>query len=148
MRDGQQQGRLMDWVTVVSSIFALAGAAMLVVAARQFIRTRTFLRNSAIAPGIIIAFIENRERDEFSYFPKVNFKTPLGRDITFQSAMGSRSDVKSIGDSVAVRYRPDQPHVAEIDAFMPVWGLTALFSVLGAVFLFVGVGILTGVLAV
>jgi len=61
--------------------------------------------------------------------------------------MGSSSQGKSIGDSVAVRYKPDQPHVAEIDAFMPLWGLTLLFSVLGVVFLFVGVGILTGVLA-
>jgi hypothetical protein len=138
----------MDWVTTVSSIFALVGAAMLVAAVRQFTRTRAFLRNSAVASGIVIALTENRERDEISYFPKVKFQTPSGRDITFQSAMGSSSEAKSIGDSVAVRYRPDQPHVAEIDAFMPLWGLTLLFSALGVVFLFVGVGILTGVLAV
>lgn len=138
----------MDWVTVVSSIFALVGAAMLVAAVKQFTRKRAFLRNSAIASGIVIALTENRERDEISYFPKVKFQTPSGLDITFQSAMGSSSEAKRIGDSVAVRYRPDQPHVAEIDAFMPLWGLTLLLSALGVVFLFVGVGILTGVLAV
>jgi uncharacterized protein DUF3592 len=138
----------MDWVSVVSIIFALVGAAMLGAAARQFTRTRAFLRNSAIASGIVIALTENRERDEISYSPKVKFQTPAGRDITFQSAMGSSAEVRSIGDSVAVRYQPDQPDVAEIDAFMPLWGLTLVFSTLGVVFLFVGVGILTGVLPV
>jgi uncharacterized protein DUF3592 len=138
----------MDWVTIVSSIFALVGAAMLVAAVKEFTRKRAFLRNSVIASGIVIALTENRERDEISYFPTVKFQTSSGSDITFESAMGSSSQGKSIGDSVAVRYRPDQPHVSEIDAFMPLWGLTLLFSVLGVVFLFVGVGILTGVLAI
>jgi hypothetical protein len=62
--------------------------------------------------------------------------------------MGSSTAAKRIGDSVTVRYRLDQPHVAEIDAFMPLWGPTLLFGALGGVFLFVGAGILTGVLAV
>ncbi|MBC8032233.1 MAG: DUF3592 domain-containing protein [Pyrinomonadaceae bacterium] len=138
----------MDWVTVVSSIFTLAGAALLVAAGRQFIRTRAFLRNSASAVGIVIALTEDRGGDEISYFPRVTFKTPSGNDITFQSGMGSSSQARSIGDSVAVRYQPDQPQAAEIDAFMTLWGLTLLFGGLGVVFLFVGVGILTGVLAV
>ena len=60
----------MDWVTVVSSIFTLAGAAMLGTAVRQFSRARRFLLQSAIASGIVIALIENGERDEISYFPR------------------------------------------------------------------------------
>ena len=138
----------MDWVTAVSSIFVLVGAAMLIAAGREFARRRAFLRNSGTVSGTIIALTENRERDEISYFPKVEFHTPSGRGITFQSAMGSSTAAKRIGDSVTVRYRLDQPQVAEIDAFMPLWGLTLLFGGLGSVFVFVGAGILTGVLAV
>lgn len=138
----------MDWVTVVSSIFVLVGAAMLMAASREFTRKRAFLRNSATAAGTIVALTEDRNRDEISYFPKVEFHTPSGRSITFQSGMGSSTAARTIGDSVRVRYRLDQPHVAEIDAFMPLWGLTLLFGVLGSGFLFVGAGILTGVLAV
>ena len=138
----------MDWVTVVSGIFVLVGAAMLIAAGREFTRRRAFLRSSATVPGTIIALTETRERDEISYFPKVEFHTPSGRGITFQSAMGSSTAAKRIGDSVTVRYRLDQPHVAEIDAFMPLWGPTLLFGGLGSVFVFVGAGILTGVLAV
>ena len=138
----------MDWVTVVSSIFVLVGAALLIAAGREFSRRRAFLRSSATASGTIIALTEDRNRDEISYFPKVAFHTPSGRAITFQSGMGSSTAAKRIGDSVTVRYRLDQPHVAEIDAFMPLWGQTLLFGALGSVFLFVGAGILTGVLAV
>jgi hypothetical protein len=121
---------------------------MLMAASREFTRKRAFLRNSATAAGTIVALTEDRNRDEISYFPKVEFHTPSGRSITFQSGMGSSTAARTIGDSVRVRYRLDQPHVAEIDAFMPLWGLTLLFGVLGSGFLFVGAGILTGVLAV
>lgn len=138
----------MDWVTVVSSIFVLVGAAMLIAAGREFTRKRALFRNSATASGTIIALTENREREEISYFPQVEFHTPSGRSIRFQSEMGSSTAAARIGDSVKVRYRPDQPQVAEVDAFMPLWGLTILFGSLGSVFLIVGTSILTGLLAV
>jgi hypothetical protein len=138
----------MDWLTIVSGLFVLVGAAMLIAAGRQFIRRRAFLASSAIALGTVIDLTESREEDEISYAPKVKFRMPSGRDITFQSGMGSGSAAWRIGDSVAVRYRSDQPHVAQIDAFMPLWGLTPLFGALGIVFLLIGVGVLSGVLAV
>lgn len=137
----------MNWVTVVSSIFVLVGAVMLTAAAREFSRRRVFLRNSSTAAGTIVALTENRDGDEVSYFPKVAFRPPSGHTVTFQSGMGSSTEARGIGDSVTVRFRPDQPHIAEIDAFMPMWGQCILFGALGGVFLLVGTGILTGVLA-
>lgn len=74
----------MNWATILSSIFALVGGAMLVSAGRQFIRRRAFVRHSAIASGTIVALTENREGDEISYFPKVKFQTSSGREVTFQ----------------------------------------------------------------
>jgi hypothetical protein len=136
----------MGWITAVSSIFVLVGVAMLIAAAREFGRRRACFRNSATASGTIIALAENRE-DEISYFPEVQFHTSSGQAITFRSGMGSSTEAKGIGDSVTVRYSLDPPHVAEIDAFMPLWGLTLVFGVLGGVFLLVGAGILTGMLA-
>jgi hypothetical protein len=138
----------MDWVTVLSTIFVLVGGAMLVAAGGQFVRRRAFVRHSAVASGTIVALTENRETDEISYFPKVKFQTPSGRDVTFESEMGSSSPAGRIGDIVAVRYRHGQPHVAEIDSFMSLWGLLLLFGGLGVVFLFVGLGILAGWLPV
>ena len=120
----------------------------LIAAGRQFTRRRAFIRLSASASGTIVGLTENRERDEISYFPKVKFQTASGREITFQSQMGSSSEAGRIGQSVAVRYRTDQPDVAEIDSFMSLWGLALLFGVLGVVFLFVGFGILFGLLPI
>jgi hypothetical protein len=140
----------MDWVTVLSLVFALIGGAMLVAGAAQFGRRRTFLLHSTTAAGIIVARIENlesRDGDARTYFPKVTFRTSAGREVTFQSEMAS-SGAGQIGETVRVRYRVDQPHVAEIDSFMALWGSTMLFGALGAVFLFVGLGILTGLLPV
>ena len=117
-------------------------------AGRQFARRRAFMRNSATASGTIVALTENRERDEISYFPRVKFKTPSGREVTFESETGSTADAGRIGDTVTVRYRPDQPYVAEIDSFMSLWGLTLLFGSLGVGFLFVGLGLLVGLLPV
>jgi len=136
-----------DWVTVLSMIFALIGGAMLLVAARHFARRRALFRHSAVTPGTIVGLAENRERDEISYFPKVKFRTPSGREVTFQSEMGS-SEPGRIGDIVAVRYRPEDPDAAEVDSFMSLWGVAVLSGGLGAVFLFVGLGILTGWLPV
>jgi len=62
--------------------------------------------------------------------------------------MGSTAEPGRIGDTVTVRYRPDQPDLAEIEGFLSLWGLTLVFGVLGAVFLFVGLGILVGFLPV
>jgi len=136
--------------TVLSSIFALVGGAMLVAAGWQFTQRRAFVRHSAIASGTIVALIEERSSDmtsdsmneEISYFPKVKFQTPSGREVIFQSAMGSGRKAGRIGRTVAVRYRPDQPDVAEIDSFMSLWGVTLVLGVVGVGFLFAGLGMI------
>jgi len=138
----------MNWVSILASIVALAGGAMLVAAGRVFTRRRDFVRNSAVASGIVVALVENREGEETSYCPKVKFQTHSGREVIFESAMGRSSEVQKIGAAVAVRYSLDQPHQAEIDSFMALWGVALLFGTLGAVFLFVGLGILVGVLPI
>ena len=136
--------------TVLSSIFALAGGAMLVAAGWQFTQRRAFVRHSAIASGTIVDLIEERSsdmtsdsmHDEISYFPKVKFQTPSGREVTFQSQTGSGRKAGRIGRTVAVRYRPDQPDVAEIDSFMSLWGVTLVLGVVGAGFLSAGLGMI------
>ena len=63
-------------------------------------------------------------------------------------ARGTITGLAKNRDTVAVRYRSDQPDVAKIDSFMSLWGLPVLLGGLGAVFLFVGLGILCGLLPV
>jgi hypothetical protein len=136
----------MDWVTVFSGSFALIGFAMLVAAARIFARRRRFVQNSAIALGTIVALTERKEGVDSTYFPKVKFQTPPGREVVFQSEMGSDPAIGQIGDTIAVRYQLDQPHKAEINSFLSLWGVTLVFAVLGSAFFFVGLAIIFGVI--
>ena len=107
----------MDWIAILAGIFTLIGVAMLIAAVRQFGRRRDFIRYSATVFGTIIALTENREGGEITHFPKIRFQAASGREITFESAMGSSLATHRVGDVVTVRYRVDQPYQAEIDSY-------------------------------
>ena len=134
----------MDFVTVVSTVFAAIGLVMLGLAARQLFQRRAFLRNSVTATGEIVELIEVMEGIEVNYFPKVMFRTAAGEQVTFQSKVGGHNSRRRVDQRVTVRYRPDQPHDAEIDSFFSLWGLTLSFGLWGGIFTFVGLGILAG----
>lgn len=121
---------------------------MSVLASRHFVRRRAFLRGSTTANGVVVSFREDRSRDEISYFPRIRFRTPAGREVTFESGAGSSRSSLQIGDSIAVCYRRDQPEMAEVGSFAALWGPTLLFATLGLAFLFVGVGILSGLFVI
>lgn len=138
----------MSFVTVLSSVFALLGGGLLVMAGRECARRRLFVRQSTRVHGVIVALREHREGVEITYAPRVRFQAPSGGEITFESGMSSNPPVGRVGAAVAVRFRSDQPQVAEIDTFLSLWGTTLLFGALGVAFTFVGLGILTGLIPV
>jgi len=138
----------MGFVTVLSSVFIVIGIGLLFLAARRLAKKLAFLQDSLTAPGEIIRFIEVPDGIEKSYFPEVMFHTSEGREITFQSEMGSNVPSYEIGDKVRVRYSRNQPADAEIDSFFALWGLVLILGLLGGVFSFVGLGILIGWLPV
>jgi hypothetical protein len=134
--------------TLLSTVFVVTGAGMSVLARRHFVRRRAFVRDSTTATGVIVGFREDRNRDEISYFPKIRFRTPAGREVTFESGAGSSHTSLQVGDTVEIRYRRDQPEIAEVASFAALWGPTLLFGMLGVIFLIVGIGILSGWLPV
>lgn len=138
----------MGFVTILSSIFTLIGIVLLFLAARQSAKKRAFLQDSRTAFGEIVRFTEVPDGIEKSYFPEVRFQTSEGREITFQSEMGSNAPSHEIGDKVRVRYSRNQPANAEIDSFFALWGLVLILGLLGGIFSFVGLGILIGWLPV
>jgi hypothetical protein len=138
----------MTWVTAVGGALALAGLGSLGAGVRQFAAKREFLRASSVASGTVVAVTENRERDDISYFPTIAFRAASGLDVRFESGMGQSTHALKIGDPVPVRYRSDDPSIAEIDAFLPLWGPTLLLCGLGVVFLSIGIGLLAGAVPV
>jgi hypothetical protein len=134
----------MNFITVLSVLFILIGIVLLSLAARQSAKKRVFLQGSLTSSGEIVRFTEVPDGVEKSYFPKVKFSTAEGREIIFQSEMGSNTPVYKIGDTIRVRYSRNQPFNAEIDSFLALWGAALIFGLLGGVFSFVGLGILIG----
>jgi hypothetical protein len=94
--------------------------------------------------GRVVGFDERRDREDPGYFPIVRFTIDSGREVKFVSEAGSSQPSVQVGDVVPVRYRPDVPERAEVDSFMGLWGLVAMFAILSGAFLLVGAGVLLG----
>ena len=139
-------GEHTNLITLFGGVFFLIGAGLSVMAWRHFARTRAFVRNSGVAPGVVVALREERDGSETQRFryPKVRFQTVSGHDVTFESGMARSGDAWRIGETVSVRYQYDRPETAEFDSVLALWGPTLLFGLLAVVFLIVGVGLGVG----
>jgi hypothetical protein len=94
-------------------------------------RNREFLAVSSTAPGEVIGLVSRESCDEddegraynchLVYAPRVRFTAADGREIVFESSTASSPASYAEGDRVEVRYRPDRPADARIDAVMDVW---------------------------
>lgn len=67
--------------------------------------------------------------------PVLRFTASDGREHTVHSARGYSRSPFSEGDTVNIRYDHTNPDTAVVDTFFEVWGLGALLSAFGAVFL-------------
>jgi hypothetical protein len=137
-----------NFINILSGLFVGIGATMVVLAGWMLVKKLAFVRNSVTASGDVVALVNVWDGIEVSHFPKVLFKTPAGREVTFQSEMGSNPPARRVGEKVRVRYRPEQPQSAEIDTFFSLWGAALLFGLLGGVFTLVGLGIMFGFLLI
>jgi hypothetical protein len=133
-----------DVVTILGLLFLVVGGALSALAAKRFADRRAFLRRSEVATGEVIALVESRESEDHTVRPRVRFQTAHGSRVTFESEAASNPASYDVGAAVRVRYRRDQPQEAEIESFGSLWGSVAVVAVLGAVFLLVGLGVLSG----
>ena len=124
----------------------VSGAGLFLVAARHFIRRLAFIRNSAVAGGVVVALREERDGMDTQRvrFPRVRFQTTSGRDVTFEAGMARGGAAWQIGEAVSVRYRVDRPEMAEFDSVVALWGPTVVFALLAVVFVTVGVSLWFG----
>lgn len=153
-QQGREGGRraedITDLVTIVGGSFLLIGAGLSIVASRHFVRLLAFIRSSTVVAGVVVAVREERDGMETQRFryPRVRFRTASGRETTFESGMARSGAAWSIGKVVSVRYRLDQPEVAELDSLASLWGPAFLFGLLTVVFAGVGVGVWFGFIPV
>jgi hypothetical protein len=120
-------------------ILAAYGVVFALIMLPSALRTRGLLKTGVKAEGTIVGAEERtsiRRNDVVtSYYPRVRFTTPEGRQVVFTSSFGSPGEPE-LGDRLRVRYRPDDPGQAEVD-HAATWMLRAAFGVVGGLGLLV-----------
>ena len=98
------------------------------------------MQKSAVVDGVVVALRDDRDGMDTVRvrFPRVRFRTPSGRDISFEAGMARSGAAWEVGETVRVRYRVDHPETADLDGFVALWGPTVVFALLALVFLGVG----------
>lgn len=124
--------RLVVW------LFCGIGASQLGAAAFLYQGRHDFVRHTEQAEGTVIDLLPSRsERGRevsIRFSPVVEFRTATGQTIEFLSSINASPPSYREGEKVAVLYRPDSPHQAEIDDFFFLWGAVAILGGLGAAF--------------
>jgi hypothetical protein len=67
------------------------------------------------------------------YCPVVEFNAPPGQTIRFTSDFGSRPAGHRVGQSVNVRYDPNDPQKAEIESGMTTWLVPLILVFMGLI---------------
>jgi hypothetical protein len=138
-------------VPSLAVVFLLVGASMAGLALSHGRRRKAFLAGSTRTTGTVVGARERPDPDSIlgrTSFPTIRFRTIDGHEVEFESTVGSDAHVRPVGQEIAVRYRRDAPHAAEIDSLPALWGPTLVFALLGSAFLGLGLGLLTGVVPV
>ena len=132
----------------LGGMFLASGVGLGTVAVRQFGRRRAFVRDSAVATGVVVALREERDGTDVQPLvsPKVRFQAASGREITFESRLARGRDAWSVGRPVPVRYLTAQPETAELEGPLALWGATVVFAALAITFLAAGLGLCLGLI--
>lgn len=132
----------MKALSIIKTVFTLAGIAMLVGAYFLFQNTQYFLKDALTAEGTVIELVRVRSSDSTTYKPVVTFKTQSGSMIEFASSTSSNPPAYSQGEIVEVLYQESSPEKARINGFFSLWGAPVILGGLGFVFFLVGFGII------
>lgn len=133
----------MELSTILAVLLPLAGFGLLALAARHFVRMRRLLLRSVRIFGTIVGEIRQPDESRIYHFPQVSFRTHDGREVVFQSQLGSSVPAR-MGESLPVRYVPERPEQAEVDTFASRWLPTIVFGALGDALLMIGVAVWVG----
>ncbi|MCM0080862.1 DUF3592 domain-containing protein [Geomonas sp. Red32] len=120
-----------------SMLILLLGGGLLCFGLFKLFDTVKFATASASATGTITGFSASRgsgTKASTTFAPEVAFRAPSGRLIRFRSQLSTNRITNKTGERVPVKYDPGNPHHAEIDSFLPMWGLPIILLAIGIAF--------------
>ena len=120
-----------------SMAFAGAGLYLLRVLAITFVRQRELRRHGIVTDGEVIRFETTSTTDAPVrgpyYAPVVRFAMPGGAPIEFTSSQSVRPNPYVVGQTLRVRYLPNDPLGADVDGVASGWGRIVLIAIMSAV---------------
>ena len=130
---------------LIGIIFAIVGAALLVIGVVVFSRTRRFLATAVSAQGTVLEMIQRTSKDREGavstvWAPRVRFSAS-GQTIEFESKVGSSPPRYKEGDTLEVKYDPQDPNNARVAAGSSMWLVPVLLGGIGVVFLILGLAL-------
>lgn len=117
-----------------SAISCLVSIGCLWAGVSALIKQRRKRAASASATGVVVEL----QKQIFNpgsggvYCPSIEFSTPSGEVVRFQSSYGTMPASHKVGQAVKVLYDPKEPHTAEIDSRTSNWLLPGCLLVFAA----------------
>ncbi len=128
---------------IVGALVLLSALVSLGLTAFFYQRTQKFLRDATRADGQVVRLVERPSSGSGTvFYPVYAFRDAGGQEREIYSSTGSFPPSHSVGDTVRLLYRPEQPSAARTDDFFSLWGLPAILGGFGVLELLVGVGLL------
>jgi hypothetical protein len=131
----ERQKRAASWV--VGVIFALIGTVFATIGIGFGWRSWDFEVGASRTPGTVIAM----RRDGKNSRPVVKYSVQ-GKEYEVVGTMSSNMNLYTVGEQIAVLYKPDKPENAQINAFSERWLFPAIFGGIGVVLGCIGWGLL------
>ena len=115
-------------------VLLIVASVCLVVAVGFAINTTLFLRTAVRTTGTVVE-LRSRARvgDRTTYAPIFKFRDVAGNEHRIESNVSQRPCPYSVGMTVPVLYRADDPNSALIDRFWELWILPVVLGIVGAV---------------
>jgi hypothetical protein len=136
---------------LVGLLFVLIGIAVLIGGVVGAVRQSRESAQRVAATGTVVDVVQRVVNPGSAgiYCPIVDFTTAAGQPVRFQSEFGTMPASHEVGQSIAVRYDPNNPQKAEVDSATSRWlvpgcmiGMGVLFLGMGLVFMVIGIAVL------
>jgi hypothetical protein len=123
------------------SVFGLVGLGLLTGAFFALRSEMSFRSGALTAEGTVVDLVTTTgSRGGTLYKPVVEYVDRNDRKHRLTAGVASSPPSYRLGESVTVRYRPEDPRNAELDSFMNSWFLTVILGAIGTVFTSIAAG--------
>ncbi len=129
------------FMIIAGYIVSFLGIIFVIVALAILIGTLSFLPGSVSTTGTIthcamVAVQVNGSSGGEACQPTISFRTQTGQQVTITPSQNS--SVYHVGDTLPLRYHPNNPAAAHLDDFASTWLLPLIFGCVTLLCLFLG----------